>query len=102
VRALVEAAAAGDRAEVARLLGPRTRARLADEARRDAELSGRRTVAAEELLAVGWSPPAWRLADARELERRGDRATVEVRGAGGERQRVECVRVAGGWRVELP
>ena len=102
VRALSEAAADGDRAEVWRLLGPRTRARLEADARRVAELSGRRQVSPEEMLAVGWYPPTIHAADVRELERNGDAATVEVVGRGGERERVSCVREGGAWKVELP
>jgi Domain of unknown function (DUF4878) len=102
VRALAEAAQEGDRDAVWRLLAPETRARLEADSKRAAQLSGRRQVAAQEMLAVGWFPPRFRLDDAREVERSGDRATVEVRGAGGERERVSCVRVDGTWKIELP
>lgn len=102
VRAFAEAAESGNRAEVWRLLGPRTRARLSKDAQRAAEMSGRREVAPEEMLAVGWLPPRFHIDDVRELERSGDRATVEVSGRSGERETVECVRTAGAWQVELP
>src|SRR5438094_7582924 len=78
VRALAEAAQDGDRDAVWRLLGPETRARLETDARRAAQLSGRRALPPQEMLAVGWFQPRWHLDDAREIERAGDRATVEV------------------------
>jgi hypothetical protein len=102
VRTLAEAAQAGERAEVYQLLGPATRAKLDADARRAAALSGRRAVPPEEMLAVGWFAPRFALDDVRELERSGERATVEVRGQKGERQRITCVRDGGQWRVELP
>jgi len=102
VRALGEAAQDGDRDAAWRLLGPQTRARLETDAKRAAQLSGRRAMPPQEMLAVGWFQPRWRLDDARELERSGDRATVEVTGKNGEREQVACVRVAGAWKVELP
>jgi hypothetical protein len=102
VRAFAEASEAGDREAVYRLLGPRTRARLDTDARRAAQLSGRRTVPPPGLLAVGWLPPRWHVRETRELERDGDHAVVEARGAAGEAERVECVRVQGAWRIELP
>jgi hypothetical protein len=54
------------------------------------------------MLATGWFPPRFALADVRELTRDGDRATVEVRGAHDEREQVACVREHGAWHVELP
>jgi hypothetical protein len=102
VRALAEAAADGDREEVWRLLGPNTRARLEADARRAAEQSGRRVQPPMEMLAVGWFPPRFRVADVREVERAGDRATVEVWGKEGQRELVTCVRVSQAWKVELP
>jgi hypothetical protein len=102
VRALTEAAQAGDRAEVWRLVGPATRARLEEDARRAAALAGGSPVAPERLLAVGWFAPSFRLEEARELSQDGDRAVVEARGAGGRREQVTCVRVDGQWKVELP
>jgi hypothetical protein len=102
VRALGEAAADGDRAAVYRLLGPTTRARLEADAKHAAELSGRRSMKPEEMLAVGWFPPRLRASDVREVERSGDRAVVEVIGKDGERERLTCVRDGGLWKVELP
>jgi len=102
VRALAEAAADGDRALVWRLLGPDTRAKLESDARHAAELSGRRAMKPEEMLAVGWFPSKLRVDDVRELDREGNHADVEVRASDGRTERVRCVRVSGAWRVELP
>ncbi len=102
VRALDEAARQGDAEAALQLLGPQTRARLGADARRAAEQAGRRQLAPSELLAAGWTPPRFDLDDAREIERSGDRAVVEVRGRHGERERVDLVREAGAWKVELP
>ncbi len=102
VRALAEAAEAGDRDAVYALLGPATRARLTADAERAAQAAGRRELGPHDLVAAGWSPPRWRASDFDVLTRAGDRATVEVRGAGHERETVSCVLVDGQWRVELP
>lgn len=102
VHTLIEASLDGDRGAVWRLLGPATRERLRQGAKRAAEMSGRRAVVPEELLAVGWLPPRFHVDEVRELERSGDHATVEVRGRAGERETVACVRVGGAWKVELP
>jgi hypothetical protein len=102
VRALAEAAEAGDRDAVYALLAPTTRARLTAEADRAARAAGRREIGAVDLVAAGWSPPRWRAAEFDVLSRSGERATVEVRGAARERETLSCVRVDGQWRVELP
>jgi hypothetical protein len=59
-------------------------------------------VPAEQMLAVGWFAPRWQPDDFREQSRGGDRAVVEVLGAHGEKETVECARVGGEWKVELP
>ena len=102
VRALAEAAEAGDRDAVYALLGPATRARLAADADHAAQAAGRRELGPVDLVAAGWSPPKWHAVDFDVLTRSGDRATVEVRGAAHERETVTCVLVDGQWRVELP
>jgi len=102
VRAFDRAAEAGARGEVYRLLGPATHARLEADARRAGELSGRRSVRPEELLAIGWSPRRFRSARMRVLSRAGDHAEVEVDGAHGEREVLSLVRADGAWRIELP
>jgi hypothetical protein len=101
VRALTEAAEAGDREAVLALLGPATRSRLAADAERAAQAAGRREIGAIDLVAAGWSPPKWHAVDFDVLTRSGDRATVEVRGAAHERETVTCVAIGGQWRVEL-
>lgn len=97
-----QAAQSGARAQVFALLGPTTRARLESDAKRAGELSGRRGVRPEELLAVGWTPRRFRSASVRELARAGDHAEVEVVGERGEREVLSLVRVDGQWRIELP
>ena len=101
VRALAEAAESGDGDAVYALLGPATRARLATDAERAAQVSGRRELGPRALVAAGWSPPRWHAVDFDVLTRDGNRATVEVRGAAHERETVSCVLVGGTWRVEL-
>jgi hypothetical protein len=102
VRALAEAAESGDRDAVWTLLGPATRARLSSDAERAAQVAGRRELRGRDLLAAGWSPPRWRAVDIDVLARSSDRATVEVRGPGHERERLTLVRAGGQWQVELP
>jgi hypothetical protein len=102
VRAFAEASQAGDRAAVWRLLGPKTRARLEADAARAGALAGRRPVPPEQMLAVGWFAPRWQAEDFREESRSGDHAAVEALGAHGEKDIVECARVGGEWKVELP
>lgn len=100
--AVVEAAHDGDGDAVLQLLGPRTRARLETNLRRAREQSGARDLQVVDLLGVGWSSPRFRPIDARVRDRQGDHATVELRGRQGELERVETVRGADGWKVELP
>ena len=102
VRALATAAHEGDRVEVESLLGPRTRERLAADARLATEQAGRRRLTASDLLAAGWAAATDELEDARVMELAGDRAVVELVGRRGARERVEVVRVNGAWLVELP
>ena len=102
VHELSEAAREGDTARVMRLIGPRTRMRLAADARRAGEQAGRRTIAPSELLAAGWTPPRYELAEVRELSRSGDVAQVAIEGRHGEHERVEVVREGALWKVELP
>jgi hypothetical protein len=102
VRALAEAAEAGDRDAVWALVGPATRARLTADAERAAQASGRRDLLPRDMLAAGWSAPRWKLTDVDVVVRAGEHATVEVRGKNGERETLSCVQVGGAWRVELP
>lgn len=102
VRALIEAGATGDREDAWRLLSSGTRRRLESDARRAAMTASRRDLQAIDLLAVGWFPARFHVADVREVERSGDHAVVEVRGTQDERERLSCVREDGRWKVEVP
>jgi hypothetical protein len=102
VRALGEAAQAGERAEVWRLLGPKTRARLQADAQKAGALAGTRPAPAEQMLAVGWFAPRFVAEEVEEVSRSGAEAVVEVRGGHGEHETVGCTRVEGEWKVELP
>jgi hypothetical protein len=102
VQALAEASREGDTARAWELLGPRTRARLEADAHLAAQQAGRRALPPSELLAAGWTPPRFELERVRELSRDDASALVEVRGPRGEVERVELVREAGQWKVELP
>jgi hypothetical protein len=102
VRAFSDAAQAGAQHEVWRLLGPKSRERVVADAKRAAELSGRRALLPESMLAVGWSAPRFRAAEIRERSVQVDHALVEVRGPAGEMALVDCVLEGGAWKVELP
>ncbi len=102
VRALIAASATQDRKEVYQLLGAHTRAALDERAKTAREMAGHRDVRPEEMLAVGWTSPAYQPSAVEEINVSGDHATVEVVGPHGQRDRVECVREGGAWRIELP
>jgi hypothetical protein len=94
---------ARDRDRVYALVGPRTRARLTEVARLASQQAGaRRPLDWKEMLLVGLARPRYELKMTRMLDRAGDTARVEVRGAGGERDIVEVVREGALWKVELP
>jgi hypothetical protein len=102
VQSLIAAARAGDRLAVYQRFGPRTRARI-DELLSSARRTGAtRVLRPEDLVTVGWVPPAWEAAGTRLLRRDGDEAEVEVYSGGGDRQSVRVVREAKSWKVELP
>ena len=102
VQALIAAARAGDRLAVYQRFGPRTRARI-DELMSSAHRTGAtRVLRPEDLVTVGWVPPAWEAAGTRLLRRDGDDAEVEVYSGNGDRQSVRVVREAKSWKVELP
>lgn len=102
VRHLIASSRAGDRTSVYATLGPRTRGRI-DEILAGARKSGAaRLLKPEDLVTVGWVPPAWEAASIHEQKRSGDEADVEVASAGGDRQSVRVVREEGRWKVELP
>ena len=102
VQSLIAAARAGDRAAVYERFGPRTRARvdaLLSTARRT---GGTRLLRPEDIVTVGWLPPAWEPAGTRLLHREDVEAEVEVYSAGGDRQAIRTVREGKSWKVELP
>jgi len=102
VEALIAASRAGDRAAVYARFGPRTRARI-DALLASAQRTGAtRTLRPEDLVTVGWLPPAWEPAGTRLLRRDGAEAEVEVYSASGERQAIKTVQEGRSWKVELP
>ena len=102
VRALIAAARAGDRVAVYQGFGPRTRARIGELLSSARRTGGTRTLRPEDLVTVGWVPPAWEAAGTRLVSRQGDEAEVEVYSGAGDRQNVRVVREGRAWRVELP
>jgi hypothetical protein len=102
VRSLMTAARAGDRLAVYQRLGPRTRARVEAMLAAAGKTGATRILRPEDLVTVGWVPPAWEAAGTRLLHRAGDEAEVEVYSAAGDRQSVRVVREAKSWKVELP
>jgi hypothetical protein len=102
VHSLISASRAGDRAAVYNRFGPRTRARvdaLLSTARRT---GGTRVLRPEDLVTVGWVPPAWEPAGMRLLSHDDQEAEVEVYSAGGDRQAIRTVKEGKTWKVELP
>jgi hypothetical protein len=102
VEALIAAARAGDRAAVYSRFGPRTRARIDGLLASAQRTGGTRTLRPEDLVTVGWLPPAWEPAGTRLLRREGPEAEVEVFSASGERQAIKTVQEGKTWKVELP
>jgi hypothetical protein len=102
VQSLITAARAGDRLAVYQRFGPRTRARIDDLLSSARRTGATRVLRPEDLVTVGWVPPAWEAAGTRLLHRDGDDAEVEVYSGGGDRQSVRVVREAKSWKVELP
>jgi hypothetical protein len=102
VQSLIAAARAGDRLAVYQRFGPRTRARIDDLLASAHRTGATRILRPEDLVTVGWVPPAWEAAGTRLVHRDGDDAEVEVYSGGGDRQSVRVVREAKSWKVELP
>ena len=102
VRDRIQAAKTGDRDLVFELLSPATHARLDAEAKRATDLVGAsQRYAAKDLISIGSSDGAADPTDITVLEEHGDRAVVEVVSAAG-RSRIELVKLANRWRVDLP
>jgi len=102
VRALIAAARAGDRLAVYQRFGPRTRAFVEARLAAAGKTGATRILRPEDLVTVGWVPPAWEASGTRLVSRHGDEAEVEVYSAAGDRQDVHLVREAQSWKVELP
>ena len=102
VQSLIAAARAGDRAAVYARFGPRTRARVDGLLSSAQRTGGTRMLRPEDLVTVGWLPPAWEPAGTRLLRRDGTEAEVEVFSAAGDRQAIRTVQEGKTWKVELP
>lgn len=102
VESLIASSRAGDRAAVYARFGPRTRARIDGLLASAQRTGGTRTLRPEDLVTVGWLPPAWEPAGTRLLRNDGVDAEVEVFSASGERQAIKTVREGKTWKVELP
>jgi hypothetical protein len=102
VRQLIASARAGDRAAVYQRLGPRTRGRIEEILASARKSGGARLLGPEDLVTVGWVPPAWEASSVHEQSREGAEANVEVASAAGDRQTVRVVNDGKDWKVELP
>jgi|SRR4051794_14142065 hypothetical protein len=102
VRSLIAAARAGDRAAVYERFGPRTRARVQALLATAHRTGGTRMPRPEDLVTVGWLPPAWEPTGMRLLRGDDTEAEVEVYSAVGERQAIRTVKEGKAWKVELP
>jgi hypothetical protein len=102
VDALISASRAGDRAAVYARFGPRTRAHIDGLLASAQRTGGTRVLRPEDLVTVGWLPPAWEKAGTRLLRRDGAEAEVEVFSGSGERQTIKTVLEGKTWKVELP
>jgi hypothetical protein len=102
VQLLLASVRAGDREAVFDRFGPRTRAHIEELLASAHKTGGTRMLRPQDLVTVGWVPPAWEAAGLRTLSRNGDEAEVEVYSAAGDRQTVHLVREGKTWKVELP
>jgi hypothetical protein len=102
VRSLIAAARAGDRAAVYEHFGPRTRARVQTLLATAHRTGGTRMPRPEDLVTVGWLPPAWEPSGMRLLRHDDSEAEVEVYSAAGDRQAIQTVKEGKSWKVELP
>jgi hypothetical protein len=102
VQQLIASVRAGDRGAVYDRFGPRTRAHIDELLASAHKTGGTRMLRPQDLVTVGWVPPAWEAAGLRTLSRHGDEAEVEVYSAAGDRQSVRLVREGRSWKVELP
>jgi len=102
-RSFAAASRAGDRKAVYNMLGPKTRARLDEAAKRSTDLVGgsRRF---KPLDLVGVSKPGETPAPKEFVlkSKDGDQAVVEVVSADDARHLLTLVRVDGTWKIEVP
>ncbi len=102
VRALVQAARAGDRQAVWDLMSPATQARLTDGARRATDLVGSSMrYRPLDLISIGSSDDVPPPVDIRTVARDGDHAVVEIISVG-EPAQIELVRIGKRWKIDLP
>lgn len=102
VKSLVQAARAGDRQAVWRMLSPETQRALEARARKATDLVGSSTrYGPLDLISLGSSDDVPPPTDLRVVSRSGDRAVVELAGPTGP-ARLDVVRVEGRWKVDLP
>jgi hypothetical protein len=102
VRDLIHAAKTGDRDAVFDLLTPATQERLAAQARQATDMVGAsQRYTAKDLISIGSSDGVLDPTDLTVIEERGDRAVVEVV-APSVRARIELVKLAGRWRIDMP
>jgi hypothetical protein len=102
VEQLIASARSGDRVAVYHRLGPRTRGRIDEVLAAARKSGGARLLRPEDLVTVGWVPPAWEASSVHELGREGGEADVEVASAAGDRQTMRVIREGKHWTVELP
>lgn len=99
VRAFEAAAQAGDRDAVFALLGPRTRAKLAQRAERVSSL-GERRYQASEMIGIGSVTAGDAPRRIEVVSEDDDAAVVELIDAADQRSRLQLVREHGHWRIE--
>ena len=102
VRDVIQAAKTGDRDAVFELLSPATRTRLDAAARHATEVVGASTrYTAKDLISIGASDHDASPTDITVIDELGEHAVVEVVSLAG-RARMELVKVAGRWLIDLP
>jgi hypothetical protein len=102
VRDMIQAAKTGDRDAVFELLTPATQERLAAQARQATDMVGAsQRYTAKDLISIGSSDGVLDPTDLTVIEESRDRAVVEVVAPTG-RARIELVKVAGHWRIDMP
>jgi hypothetical protein len=102
VRDMLQAAKTGDRDAVFELLSPRTRARLAVEAKRATDLVGTTVrYTDKDMISIGASDNVAPPTAITVLDERGGHAVVEVVSPNG-RSRIELEQIDGRWYIDLP